>query len=123
MRWVIEGGSLQVRLSRWQRILGLMGDITVPLGDISEVTVVADPVRVAMRAGVKVGLRVPWLYFVARSIRLDEAFIVRRGVPAVSFSVRNAGPLRRVLLSTPQAAELAGALTSDRSSGAAESRS
>ena len=50
--------------------------------------VVADPVREAMRAGIKVGLRLPWLYFVARTITLDEAFVVRRGVPGLSFCRR-----------------------------------
>ena len=60
-----------------------------------------------MRAGVKIGLRLPWLYYVARTIRLDEAFVVRRGVPAISIAVRNEGKLQRLLLSTPEAPELA----------------
>jgi hypothetical protein len=60
-----------------------------------------------MRTGIKVGLRLPWLYYVARTIRLDQVFVVRRGVPGLSFAVHGEGPLRRVLLSTPDAAELA----------------
>ena len=56
-----------------------------------------------MGAGIKVGLRVPWLYFVARTIRLDEAFVVRRGVPALCVDIENEGSLRRVLVSTPEA--------------------
>ena len=75
--------------------------------DISDVHVVQDPVREAMRAGLKVGLRLPWLMFVARTIRLDQFFIVRRNVPGLSFAVRNHGALRRVLVSTRQAEELA----------------
>ena len=59
-----------------------------------------------------VGLRLPWLYYVARTIRLDQAFVVRRGVPALSFAVRNRDPLRSVLVSTPQAVELAQQLES-----------
>ena len=60
-----------------------------------------------MGTGIKVGLRLPWLYYVARTIRLDQAFVVRRGVPALSFDVHGHDPLRRVLVSTPDAEELA----------------
>ena len=98
---------LDVRLAPWQRSLGLMSDIRVARAHISDVHVVADPVRDAMRGGMKVGLRVPWLYFVARTIRLDEAFIVRRGVPGLSLTFENQAPLRRVLVSTPDADEFA----------------
>jgi hypothetical protein len=67
---------------------------------------VQEPIREAMGTGMKVGLRLPWLYFVARTIKLDQAFVVRRGVPALSFAVSDEGPLRRVLISTPEAEEL-----------------
>jgi hypothetical protein len=98
---------VEVRLALWQKALGLMRDISVARADVSDVHVVPEPVREAMRAGVKVGLRVPWLYFAARTIRLDEAFVVRRGVPGLSFAVDNGTALRRVLLSTRDAEELA----------------
>jgi hypothetical protein len=107
VRVYLDDDHLEVRLAPWQRLLGLMRDIRVARADVSDVRVVADPVREAMRAGIKVGLRVPWLCFVARTIRLDEAFVVRRGVPGLSFAVENQGRLRRVLLSTPEAGELA----------------
>jgi hypothetical protein len=107
VRVEVSDSSVAVILSPWQKALGLLGDIVVARADVSEVAVVEDPVRVAMGAGVKVGLRLPWLYFVARTIRLDQAFVVRRGVPALSFAVRNHGALRKVLVSTPRAAELA----------------
>jgi hypothetical protein len=107
MRIDLDKQSLEVHLALWQRALGVMGSIRVARADISDVHVVADPIAEAMKAGVKVGLRLPWLYFVARTIRLDEAFVVRRGVPALSFAVAGAGRLRRVLVSTPQAHELA----------------
>ncbi|HEV7161812.1 MAG TPA: hypothetical protein VGN25_01015, partial [Solirubrobacteraceae bacterium] len=74
--------------------------------DISDVRVLAEPIGEAMGAGIKVGLRVPWLLFVARTIRLDQVFVVRRGVPGISFAVRNHGALQRVVLSTPQAEEI-----------------
>ena len=99
--------TLEVRLSFWQKALGLLGNIRVARADVSDVQVDEDPVRTAMDAGIKVGLRLPWLYYVARTIRLDQAFVVRRGVPALSFAVRNEGKLSRVLVSTPDAEELA----------------
>jgi hypothetical protein len=99
--------SVEVLLARWQKILGLMRDVRVPLGDVSEVRVVEDPIRETMGTGLKVGLRLPWLYYVARTIRLDRAFVVRRAVPGLPFAVRNQDPLRSVLVSTPRAQELA----------------
>jgi hypothetical protein len=54
-----------------------------------------------------VGLRLPWLYYVCRTIRLDRAWAVKRGVPALAFAVRNHGALKQVTASTPQARELA----------------
>jgi hypothetical protein len=107
MRVVVSEDSVEVLLAPWQKALGLMRDIRVPRADVSEVRVVEDPLRETMGAGIKVGLRLPWLYYIARTIRLDQAFIVRRGVPALSFAVRNHDPLRRVLLSTSEAKELA----------------
>jgi hypothetical protein len=98
---------VEVSLARWQKALGLMGSIRVPRADVGDVEVVQDPIRAVMRSGLKAGLRLPWLYYVARTIRLDEAWIVQRGVPALSFSVRNHGALRRVVVSTPEAEALA----------------
>jgi hypothetical protein len=112
VRVEVSDEYVEVRLALWQKVLGLLRNIRVARVDVSEVQVVPDPVRVAMRAGVKVGLRVPWLCYVARTIRLDQAFVVRRGVPALSFAVGGAGTLRRVLVSTPQAQELARRLQS-----------
>jgi hypothetical protein len=97
----------EARLAPWQKLLGLMGNVRVARADISDVRVVSDPIRDAMHGGIKVGLRVPWLCYIARTIRLDEAFIVRRGIPGLSFAVANTSSLRRVLVSTDQAGELA----------------
>jgi hypothetical protein len=107
MRVVIDERFVRVELSPWERVLGLMRNVAVPLADVSEVCVVADPVREAMGSGMKVGLRLPWLMYVARTLRLDQVFVVRRGVPALSFAVRDHGNLRRVLVSTGQAEVLA----------------
>jgi len=112
MRLLLSDDAVEVRLSRWEKVLGLLGDIRVARADVSEVHVVENPVREAMRAGMKAGLRLPWLLFIARTIRLDQAFVVRRGVPGLSFAVRNHGALQRVLVSTPEAQELARRLQS-----------
>jgi hypothetical protein len=112
MRVRVTDEVVEVRLARWEKILGLMKDIRVPLADVSDVRVVEDPIRETFGTGLKAGLRLPWLYYVARTIRLDRAFIVRRGLPGLSFSVRNERPLKRVLVSTPDAAQLAKRLTS-----------
>jgi len=97
---------LEIRLALWEKVLGLMRDIRVARADIGDVRLVENPMREAMRGGMKAGLRVPWLLFVARTLRLDRVFIVRRGQPGLSFTVRNHGPLRSVLVSTPRASEL-----------------
>jgi hypothetical protein len=107
MRIELSDDYLEVRLAGWQKLLGLMRNIRVPRGDISDVHVVSNPVHEAMYSGIKVGLRLPWLCYVARTIRLDEVFVVRRNVPALSFAVNNSKHLRKVLLSTRQADELA----------------
>jgi hypothetical protein len=103
MRVDLSDEYVEVRLAVWQKLLGLLRDIRVARTDVSDVRVVEDPLREAMSSGIKVGLRLPWLYYVARTIHLDEAFIVRRGVPGLSFAVDNDTALRRVLVSTHDA--------------------
>ena len=110
----IEAETVTVRLSWWQKLLGLMRNISIPLRDIDGAEVVEDAVRVAGRSGIKVGLRVPFVYFVARTMRLDEAFVVRRGMPGLSISIGGEGHLRRVLVSTPRAPELAAEIEAAR---------
>jgi hypothetical protein len=107
MQVLLTEDTIEVRLSRWQKILGLMRDIRVARECVSDVHVVSEPVREAMGTGLKFGLRLPWLYFVARTIKLDRAFIVSRRVPALAFAVDDGGPLKQVLVSTPEAEELA----------------
>jgi hypothetical protein len=99
--------KIEIRLSVAEKALGLLGNIDVPRSDVSGVEVLEDPLYEVMRSGLKVGLRVPWLYYVCRSIRLDRAWAVRRGVPGLSFAVSNHGALEHVTVSTPNAHELA----------------
>lgn len=107
MRVRVTEDSIEVLLARWEKVLGLMKDIRVPLGDVGEVRVVEHPLREAAGTGLKAGLRLPGFRYVARTIRLDQAFAVKRGLPALSFSVRNNPPLERVLVSAPDAKQLA----------------
>jgi hypothetical protein len=107
VRILLTPDALEIRLARWQKILGLMRDITIPRSHIGDVQLVEEPIREAMSSGLKAGLRLPWLYYVCRTIGLDQAFVVRRNVPGISIAVRDQAPLARVVLSTPEAAELA----------------
>jgi hypothetical protein len=112
VRIQLSDDYVEVRLAVWQKVLGLMRDIRVARADVSDVHVVDDPVREAMTTGIKVGLRLPWLCYVARTIRLDQVFVVRRRVPGLSFAINDGRTLRRVLLSTPEADQLARRLQS-----------
>ncbi len=107
MRVEIAEQEVVIRLSWWQKLLGLMRDIHVPLRDVAGAEVVDDAIGQTARAGIKVGLRAPALYYAARTLRLDEAFVVRRGLPGLSIAIGGDGHLRRVLVTTPRAAELA----------------
>src|ERR1035437_4083793 len=42
------------------------------------------PGREAVPRGLRAGLRIPWLYYPCRTIKLDQAFVVRRNVPGLS---------------------------------------
>jgi hypothetical protein len=117
VRIEVNEQAVEIRLSPWQKVLGLLGNITVARSEISDVHVVEEPLGEAIAAGMKAGLRVPGVIYVARTINLDQAFIVRRKVPALSFAVNGQGRLRRVLVSTPQAHELAAQLRSSPSAG------
>jgi hypothetical protein len=107
MRLEVSEEFVEVRLARWEKVLGLMGDIRVARAAVGDVEVVRDPLREVLSTGLKAGLRLPWLYYVARSIKLDRAWVLRRGTPALSFSVNDGGTLRRVVVSTPEAEALA----------------
>jgi hypothetical protein len=107
MRVHLSEEKVEVRLAVAEKVLGLLRNISVARSDISDVQVLQEPMREVMRSGLKIGLRLPWLYYVCRSIRLDQAWAIRRGVPALSFTVRNQGALERVIVSTPDALELA----------------
>jgi hypothetical protein len=112
MRLHISDEEIEIRLSPVEKTLGLLNSIRVERANVSDVQVVDDPLYEVMRAGLKVGLRLPWLYYLCRSIRLDRVWIVRRGVPALSFAVHNQGALEHVTVSTRDAREIAQRLES-----------
>jgi hypothetical protein len=103
MRVQLTDSTIEIQLARWEKICGLMKDISLPLSDVSDARLIGKPLSEAVGTGLKAGLRLPGFRYVARTIRLDQVFIVRRGVPALSFAVRNHDPLQRVVLSTPEA--------------------
>ena len=71
MRVIVTEDCVEVRLALWQKLLGLMRDIRLPRADGGEVHVVDDPIGPALQSGIKVGLRLPWLYYLARTIRRE----------------------------------------------------
>lgn len=117
MRVRVTDDAVEVRLARWEKALGLMKDIRVPLDDVGDVRFVERPMRAAMGTGLKAGLRLPGVRYVARTIRLDRAFVVRRGQPGLELDVRNQPPLEHVLVSAPDARELVERLRSRRQTG------
>lgn len=106
----LDARTLAIRLARWEKTLGLMGDIVVSRGAIADVEAVPEPMRAAMRSGMKAGLRFPWVIYIARSLSLEDAYIVRRNQAGLRFSVDDGGTLKHVLISTPEAPELLKAL-------------
>jgi hypothetical protein len=110
VRVVLTDEAIEVRLSLWEKVLGLLGDIVVPRGDVSDARVVEAPMKEAIRSGLKVGLRLPGVIYVARTITLDRALLVRRRMPGLEFAVANRRFLRSVLVTTPDAAEIAARL-------------
>ena len=107
MRIELSDETLVVRLAWWEKFFGLMRDLSITRTDISDARVVENPVREAMSGGIKAGLRIPGVIYIARTLRLDQVFVVRRRLPGLPFSVANHAPLKRVLLSTADAERLA----------------
>ena len=107
MRLTVTDEAIEIRLAWWEKLLGLMRDIRVARRSIGDITVDPEPIDNMKGTGLKAGLRLPGVIYIARSIKLDRAWIVRRGVPALSFSVSDGSPLTHVTVSTPQAQELA----------------
>jgi hypothetical protein len=102
---------LEVRLTPWEQALGLTRSLRVARADIGDVRLVEDPMRAAMTFSAKVGMRIPWVRFIAHSIRFDEVILVSRREPGLSFTVTGRKRLRRALISAPDALDLVRRLT------------
>ncbi len=106
----LDADALLVRLSPAEKLGGLMGDVRVPLAAVRDATVEGDALAAAT------GLRAPGLAIPGRvkigswRRRGGRAVVVaRRGVPAVAIGLEGVGP-ERLLISTPHAEAVAGAL-------------
>lgn len=111
VRVSLDDDFLEVRLAPWEQALGLARNLKVARADIDDVQFVEDPTRAAMSFSAKVGMRIPWVRFVAHSLRFDEVILVSRGMPGLSLSLKGHTRLRRALISAPDAAELVRRLT------------
>jgi hypothetical protein len=100
---LIDGATLTVVLSRWEKLAALHGDVTVPLAAVEGVRVVDEPLPAVT------GLRAPGLALPGRtkigtwraSGRRTFA-VARAGVPAVCVDLSGAG-YARLVVSTPDA--------------------
>jgi hypothetical protein len=107
-----DGDDLVLRLSRWERLGALRGDVRVPSTAVERVQVVADPWRGVIR-----GLRAPgaglpgvialgtWRYRGGK----DFVAVRGRGRPAVVVHLRDA-PYRRLVVSAGDAERLAASI-------------
>jgi hypothetical protein len=103
--------SVTVRLSRAEKVAGLLRDLQVPLTAVTDVAVVPDGLAAAR------GIRAPGLGVPGRRKlgtwrgRGTRTYVaVRRGEPALRLTLTGAG-YTTLLVGTPDAAALAAALT------------
>lgn len=112
--------TLEVRLSRLEKIGALQGDLRIPREAIRAAEVVPD--GLAATRGLRApGLGIPGFVKLGtwrgRRNRGDRQFItVRRGLPALRLTL-DGQPNDMVLVSTPRAAELAADLGANRPTG------
>ncbi|WP_238007500.1 hypothetical protein KZZ52_18820 [Dactylosporangium sp. AC04546] len=114
----VNSEFLTVELTTAEHALALHGDLRIPLADVTGVELLPDGYRAAH------GLRAPGMRIPGRRLigtmwsRTGREFAdVRSGEPAVRVTLRNQ-PWASVLVSTPQAAELAADLTTRLPGGA-----
>ena len=107
MRVHLTEDSLEVLFAPWEKALGLLGNIIVPRADMSRRQGCAGA-RARGDERRDEGRSAPALALLRRPHDPPRpGFAVRRGVPALSFAVRNHDRLRHVLVSTPEAEALA----------------
>ncbi len=68
----IDGATVRLLLTAAEKVEGVHGDLTAPIGAIRDVEVLDDPHKAAgIRAGMKVGTRIPGVLEVGRVVGLD----------------------------------------------------
>lgn len=99
-----DRSGLTLRLGLLDRLLALRGDVTLRAADIAEITAVADGM-VAVTGVRAPGLGVPGVRKIGTWRRRQGATvaIVRGRGPALSITATD-GPVRRIVLSAPDAA-------------------
>ncbi len=74
---VVDGADLVLRLSAAEKVEGLHGDLRVPLAAVGEVQVLDDAHAAAgIRAGIKMGTRLPGVIEVGRVYGAEKRFVV-----------------------------------------------
>ncbi|WP_039921857.1 hypothetical protein [Amycolatopsis decaplanina] len=112
----IADGGVRVRFSAWERLAVWRDEVVVPAAAIKAVELVDAPVGRARggRAGILVsGVLKVGYWGLGTGVR--QLVSVRRGVPALRVEIDRGVarlPFDEVLVSVPNAAELAGALAS-----------
>jgi hypothetical protein len=105
----IEGDDLVVRLTPMQRLGALAGDVRVPRASIRSATVVDQPFK-ALR-GMRIGTGIPGRLALGRwkGRGFTDFVAVHRGEPGLVVEL-DGGPYDRLVVSTPNARELASRL-------------
>jgi hypothetical protein len=107
-----EGDELVVRLSLVEKLAAVHDDVSVPWASVRYVRVSGSPFR-ELR-GLRVGTGIPWLValgtWYARGGKTFAA--IHRGAQGVVAELDGA-PFRKLVVSMPDAAEVAGSLSRD----------
>ena len=85
MRLELDETHLGIHLTRGEKILAVHGDITIPLAEITSVSVDPDPMQ-SIRGHLLVGLRVPRRRYLCTSGPGREFWAIRGSRPALRVS-------------------------------------
>lgn len=85
MRLELDETHLRIHLTHGEKILAVHGDITIPLAEITSVSVDADPMT-SIRGHLLVGLRIPRRRYLCTSGFGREFWALRGARPALALS-------------------------------------
>jgi hypothetical protein len=97
--------ELTIRLSPWEKLVSLHGDVRILWRDVTAASVEPDALG-AVAATFKTGLRIPGYRYLATADRRRHFIAVRRGEPALHLTV-NGERIRELTVSAPDAERLA----------------